>query len=179
MKNINLNFIDNLNDILPFKDAIWNLLLLCDKDFYPTLSERENNPNGPYKYFKSLFIDEAKFLLAFDNKKLVGFSIFYHNYYEDIISQYTPCNYIKIACVHPDYRGQKIASKFNKFIESELPFELSLPFIVRRTWSSNFPQMSLLQNYGYTLFHKFENDRGDGINTVYFSKFIEPIERIS
>lgn len=179
MKNINLKFIDNLNDILPFKDAIWNLLLLCDGDFYPSLSERENNPLGPHKYFESLFVEEAKFVLALDEDTLVGFSIFYHNYYEDLIAQYTPCNYIKIACIHPDYRGQKIASRFNRFIENELPFELILPFIVRRTWSSNFPQMSLLQNYGYSLFHSFENDRAVGISTVYFSKCIESIERIS
>lgn len=179
MKNINLKFIDNLNDILPFKDAIWKLLLLCDKDFYPPLSERENDSNGPFKYFESLLVDEAKFVLALDEEKLVGFSIFYHNYYEDLLSQYTPCNYIKIACIDPDYRGQKIASKLNRFIENELPFNLRLPFIVRRTWSSNFPQMSLLQNYGYSLFHSFENDRGNGISTVYFSKCIEPMERIS
>ncbi|MGO1368903.1 MAG: GNAT family N-acetyltransferase [Senegalia sp. (in: firmicutes)] len=179
MKNIDLIFIDNLNDIIPFKESIWNLLLLCNNDFFPPLTERENNPNGPFKYFKSLFIDEAKFILALDKGKLVGFSIFFHNYYDDIISQYTPCNYVKLACIHPYYRGQKIASRFNRFIEEGLPFELSLPFIVRRTWSSNFPQMSLLQNYGYNLFHSFENDRGIGVNTVYFSKCIESIERIS
>ncbi|MBS4538640.1 GNAT family N-acetyltransferase [Clostridium sp. D2Q-11] len=176
---ITLKFINNLFDILPFKDTMWELLCLCDKDFYPPLSTRENNPLGPTKYFEGLFTDKSNFILAFSKDKLVGFSIFYHNYYEDLIAQYTPCNYVKIACVHPEHRGQKIASRFNRFIEEQLPFELVLPFIVRRTWSSNFPQMRLLQNYGYTLFHMFENDRGDGISTVFFSKCIQPMEAIS
>ncbi|MBS4534077.1 GNAT family N-acetyltransferase [Clostridium sp. D2Q-14] len=176
---VKLKFIDNLIEILPFKDSIWEILLLCDKDFYPPLSSRENNPLGPINYFECLFTDTSKFILALDESKLVGFSIFYHNYYEDLIAKYTPCNYVKIACVHPEYRGQKIASKFNRFIEQKLPDDLILPFIVRRTWSSNFPQMRLLKNYGYTLFHMFENDRGDDISTVYFAKCIQPIEVIS
>jgi len=127
----NLKFISNIIEILPYKEKMWELLCLCDKDFYPPLSTRENNPLGPTKYFEGLFNDKSKFILAFSEERLVGFSIFYHNYYEDVIAQYTPCNYVKVACVHPDFRGQKIASRFNRFIEQELPFELTLPISLR------------------------------------------------
>lgn len=176
---IKIKFIDNLMDIFPFRKELWNLLLLCDKDFLPSLSSRENNPKGPIRYFEELFKDNSKFILAFSGNKLVGFSIFYHNYYEDLISTFTPCNYIKIACVHPEYRGLKIASMLNQFIEEDLPENLVLPHIVRRTWSTNTPQLGLLQKYGYNLIHEINNDRGNNISTVYFAKCMLSLKAIS
>ncbi|WP_081627963.1 GNAT family N-acetyltransferase [Caldisalinibacter kiritimatiensis] len=173
MNKIKILFIDNNIDILAFKAQMWDLLCMCDKDFYPTLSSRENSTNGPVKYFEGLFIENAKYVLAFMEEQLVGFSIFFHDYYEELIAQYTPCNYVKVACVHPSYRGLGIATMLNNFIENQLPTDLVLPYIVRRTWSSNIPQLKVLEKFGYKLIHKFDNDRGDNISTVYFAKFIE------
>ncbi|WP_202710747.1 GNAT family N-acetyltransferase [Sporosalibacterium faouarense] len=170
---IKFNFVDNVNDIAPYKAQMWELLCLCDKDFYPSLSSRENNDVGPVNYFEGLFLDNAKFLLAFAEEQLVGFSVFLHDYFEPLIAKFTPCNYIKIACVHPSYRGLRIASSFNSFIEENLPTNLVMPYIVRRTWSTNFPQLKLLERNGYNLVHKFENDRGNNISTVYFAKLLE------
>ncbi|WP_425447427.1 GNAT family N-acetyltransferase [Dethiothermospora halolimnae] len=167
---IRLSFFDNNKDILTFKSQMWDLISLCDKDFFPTLSSRENSKNGPIKYFESLFSPNARYVLALVEDKVVGFSVFFHNYYEDLISDYTPCNYIKIACVHPDYRGLRIATMFNTFIEEQLPQNLVLPYIVRRTWSANTPQLKLLNRFGYKLIHKFDNDRGNNVSTVYFAK---------
>lgn len=173
---IRIEFFDNNLAVLPFKSQMWDLLRLCDNDFFPSLSSRENSPNGPIQYFEGLFTENAKYLLAFDEEQLLGFSIFSHNYFEDLISQFTPCNYIKIACVHPTYRGMKIASKFNKFLEEDLPHNLVLPYIVRRTWSTNIPQLSILKRNGYNLIHQFNNDRGNNISTVYFAKQLNNIK---
>lgn len=170
---VKILFFDNSKDILAFKPQMWDLLCLCDKDFYPTLSSRENSINGPIKYFESLFLENVKYVLAFMEEQLVGFSIFFHNYYEELIAQFTPCNYVKVACVHPSFRGLGIASMLNNFIETQLPSNLVLPYIVRRTWSSNLPQLRLLEKFGYKLIHKHHNDRGDNISTVYFAKFID------
>lgn len=169
---IKILFIENNKDILAYKSKMWELICLCDKDFFPALSTRENSLDGPKKYFEGLFIKEAKFLLAFSEEKLIGFSIFFHNYFDKLITKFTPCNYIKIACVHPDYRGLRIASTFNNFIEEKLPSYLVLPYIVRRTWSTNVPQLRLLENNGYSLIHKSDNDRGNNVSTVYFAKLI-------
>lgn len=170
---VKLHFIDKIEDVLPFKSHLWDLLNICDNDFFPPLSYRENNPIGPVNYFEGLFIENAKFLLAFAEESLVGFSIFFHNYFEELIAQFTPCNYVKIACVHPNYRGLRIASTFNQFIEEQLPSNLKLPYIVRRTWSTNTPQLNILNRYGYNLIHQFTNDRGENISTVYFAKLMQ------
>jgi ribosomal protein S18 acetylase RimI-like enzyme len=172
VNDIRILFFDNNKDILAFKAQMWDLLCMCDKEFYPTLSSRENSTVGPVKYFEGLFTENARYVLAFIEEQLVGFSVFLHNYYEELISQFTPCNYVKVACVHPSFRGLGIASKINDFIENQLPYNLVLPYIVRRTWSTNLPQLRLLEKFGYTLIHKFDNDRGNNISTVYFAKFI-------
>jgi len=169
---IELTFIDNLTDIIPFKEQMWELIKLSDKDYFPSLSSRENSNNGPVKYFKGLFTDSSKFVLASIENKIVGFSVFFNNYYEDLISPYTPCNYVKLACIHPSYRGLRIGSTLNKFIEEQIPEDLKLPYIVRRTWSTNTPQIKLLQRFGYNLIHKIEGDRGFGISTVFFAKHL-------
>lgn len=170
---IRITFFDNITNVLPFKAQIWNLINLCDKDFFPALSSREMSLNGPVNYFEELFVENAKFLLAFLEEQVVGFSIFFHNHFEELIAPFTPCNYIKIACVHPDYRGLRIASSFNQFIEEQLPEDLTLPYVVRRTWSTNLPQVKLLSRFGYDLIHQFDNDRGNGISTVYFAKMMQ------
>lgn len=174
---MNIVFFENINDVLPYRSQIWNLLKICDHDFCPTLSSREESDNGPELYFEGLFTDYAKFQLAFDGLEVIGFSIFFHNYYSEEIANYTPCNYVKIACVHPDYRGLGIASAFNRFIENELPRHLGCAFIVRRTWTHNIVQVHLLEKNGYEVFLKYDNDRGGGNSTVYYYKVMEPKDR--
>lgn len=152
---------------------MWDLIKICDHDFSPTLSSREKSLHGPVTYFEGLFNDQSKIQLAFDQQVVVGFSIFYHNYESQEIQDYTPCNYVKIACVHPDYRGEGIASAFNKFIESKLPVHLQCPYIVRRTWTNNLIQVYLLEKNGYQVFLTHDNDRGFGNSTVYYYKVME------
>lgn len=165
---IRITFFDNVTNVLPFKAQIWDLINLCDKDFFPALSYREMRLNGPVNYFEELFVENAKFLLAFLEEQVVGFSVFFHNHFEDLIAPHAPCNYIKIACIHSDYRGLRIASSFNQFIEEQLPENVTLSYIARRTWSTK-----LLSRFGYDLMHQFDNDRGNEISTVYFAKFMQ------
>jgi ribosomal protein S18 acetylase RimI-like enzyme len=42
--------------------------------------------------------------------------------------------------------------------------------IFTRTWSTNTAHISILKKYNFREIHRIENDRGEGIDTVYFSR---------
>lgn len=42
--------------------------------------------------------------------------------------------------------------------------------IFTRTWSTNFAHIKILQAFGFETVKVLKNDRGSGIDTVYFKK---------
>lgn len=171
--------INRLDILDAYKDDLWNLLFICDNDFTPPLSERESSLIGPIKYFNSLFTENLIAVLAYNKRILVGFSLFYDQYNDENINIKENYTYIKIACIHPHYRGKGIASTFNDIIEVYV-LDNKLPnLIIRRTWSTNYPQLKILQTKGYELFKQLENDRDNGVSTVYFRKrIIKPVAKL-
>ncbi len=169
MRDIQL--IEDFGEILALKESLWQLLLICDQDFYPPLSQREGSLEGPKEYFEGLFSDQMKLIVVKEEGVMIAFWIFYPDYRGDeYVACDEPCHYIKIGCVHPDYRNTKIGSMVNDFIERSLPETLRRPLIMRRTWSTNTPQIRILEKNGYEPFFKLDRDRPGGVSTMYFRK---------
>jgi len=159
-----------------FYEEIIQMLIEGDDEFVPPLSMRssttqkdlkasEKSENGVMDYFEGL--KEQKIMVAVENDMLVAFLSYRENYTNDIISSNeTPNIYISTLLVKPAGRGKRLTQTmygilFDTYKERN---------IFTRTWSTNDAHIRILSKFGFETLHVIENDRGNGIDTVYFSK---------
>lgn len=165
------------------KKEIWQLLLACDRDFIPPLSQRVSSTQkkwnkelrsdfseGPREYFDELM--GQQFLILRKNQKLIGFLTFKHHEDSVEVPGCLVTNYITTLCIDPAYRGMGLAEQLYSFMEQKLPKEMEAPCLSLRTWSTNYAQLHLLKKRGYVSYKRLLNDRGKGIDTIYFYKII-------
>ena len=158
---------NQLSDIL-------NLLTLCDKEFIPPLSHRDstiqnnlkNNKKHeviPTQYFSHIK-DQSAFVIE-DNKHVVGFMSFKKNYIcEEITASSFPNIYITTIIVHPDYRNKGITNSFYEKMISEFKDHN----VFTRTWSTNDSHIHILLSLKFYEYCRKKDDRGYGIDTVYY-----------
>lgn len=158
------------------RSAVYALLTSCDYDFVPPLSQRTSthqgnlapqsgahSNDGVQAYFDEM--SRQPFFLAWDGDALVGFLAYIPNY-ECPPYITLPSNYVTTVCVERDVRGQGIGSALYEALESRLAGQ---PITIR-TWSTNASQNSLLVGRGYRALAVLPNDRGPGVDTVYYGK---------
>ena len=161
------------------KDAVWNLLVACDQDFYPPLSARTSTSQKtfdtdstagtvPKEYYESML--EQDFVFAREGGKLVGFLSFKPNYICPELSEYGKTIYMTTMCVYPEMRGHGISGGLYTAVEKDARELWKLPVITTRTWSTNAAQMYMLPKRGYRIEKVLVNDRGNGVDSVYFVK---------
>ena len=164
-----------------YEDQIHALLWACDKDFYPPLSMRgstteqdlkpkdsaeERDPvthapskvDGPRAYMDSL--RGQSWLLAVSEGKLLGFMSFIPEKIVDGI----PCVYFSTLIVNPEARHQGVA----RTIYHALLEDHHGKTIVLRTWSTNRGHLRLLDELGFRAYKTLKDDRGPGVDTIYF-----------
>lgn len=149
---------------------VLDLLKRHDSDFVPPLSSRGSTTQSDLttsldgsilEYFNEML--EQEFFIAFDGKKVVGFMSFKRNY----ISRYIDCDkniYISTIIVNSDYRGKGITKLFYKRCLQKFRY-LN---IYTRTWAQNASHIFILTQIHFTEVHRLPDDRGPGIDTVYF-----------
>lgn len=151
------------------KPQVAKLLQRCDDDFFPPLSERTNYETVKTAAPSNRYFDEAmeqSAILAFNYGELVGLMLFTNK------DSYAPSEgvgvnfetYVSTTLVDPEYRGFGIATAMNNLLES---VDGVFP-ILRRTWTTNVANRSLLTSRGFKVVKEFPNDRGNGIGTVYY-----------
>ena len=170
-----------------YREQIWDILCECDKEFVPPLSSRNDTKqknflgtqkegnitiedNKPVEYFNNLI--QQHFIIALDiNGDVAGFLSFKIDH--DALDRIRKNIYMSTACIRKIDRGKKLSGKLYKFVESELLEEYKRELILTRTWSTNEKQMHIFKKLGYEIIETLPNDRGDGIDTVYFLKSLE------
>lgn len=167
------------------KKSVWNILCESSYDFVPPLSERYNEKGVeefdvtkvkiekyPFSYFNK--IKSLAYLIAFDEKtnEVMGFTAFLHGFYMKELKECNPSNYISTTCVSKKFRNRGVAQKLYHYFEEELPPSYQLPYITRRTWSTNQTQIHLYTKKGFFPAYTLKNDRGNEIDTVYYVKRI-------
>ena len=165
------------------KDSVWRILCLCDGDFFPKLSARESSVqkkldlNGgegdtkalPHTYFNELI--KQKFILAKDEAgEVVAFMSFRPDYICDALEGFGKSLYITTVCVDPSFRKQGIMKKLYETMETVCPEKLGESKVSTRTWSTNHIHIRELSNRGYQEVAVLKDDRGKGIDTIYFGK---------
>ncbi len=162
-----------------YKDDILELMKICDKDFVPPMSQRfspfqtdlkpssEDVENGILRYFNSMMKETV--LCVIEDGQLLGFVTYVENIkYSTVITEKdSPNIYICTLIVNPKARGKGLTYVMYNYLFNE---KFADRHLFTRTWSTNMAHISILKRYGFEEIHRIENDRGEGIDTVYFGK---------
>lgn len=159
-----------------YYDDMLDMLTLSDDDFVPPLSSRSSttqkdlasgvkSSDGVKKYLGEMM--NQQIMASVDGDKLLGFVSFRENYTNnEIKASDLPNIYISTLIVNPESRGMGITRKMYDILFEEY----KNVNIFTRTWSTNGAHIKILGKYGFDLICRIENDRGEGIDTVYFAK---------
>ncbi len=157
---------------------IWNMLVESDGEFVPPLSSRVSTTQTDFSFNQKVgdgigsYFEELKkqrLLIAVENGELVAFVSFRENYENDrITAEEFPNIYISTVLVSANGRGKGLTQKmyealFKKYEGSN---------IFTRTWSTNMAHIKILSKFEFETFCVLKDDRGRGIDTVYFKKSI-------
>jgi len=158
-----------------YQDDVWELLCASDKEFVPPLSERnsttqqsfsgdEVNKRGPVTYYQQML--QQEFILAVENEKVIGFLSFIPDHSLQVKGKEFECDYVSTIVVSSGFRGHGIAWKmYHTLFENRKGKNFAT-----RTWSTNYSHIHLLKKMGFELVALLPNERGDGIDTVYYFK---------
>ena len=172
----------------PQLDGVWRLLEAYGEDFVPPLSQRrstcqqalhEDAPSseGPRAYFEEM--KHQRFLLAVEGEAVAGFLTFRYDYVPEILAAQQQPEllglYITTIIVDAAYRRHGLAQGFYRRLMALYPQRRRL--ISTRTWSGNINHISLLQKLAFTGPVRIPDDRGPGIDTVYYYTLLREGQR--
>lgn len=163
-------------DADPYAEDIRELLVLTDDEFHPPLSGRDGpTQTSDLDAERNDAIDdyheevmEQPFILALADDQVVGFLAFRHEYETSELGDYAPSNYASTLVVHPDHRRQGYARQMYDLLLTDLPEAYQNQYVTTRTWSENDSHLTLLDELGFQNLTTIEDDRGEGIHTVYY-----------
>ena len=160
------------------RDEIIAMIAACDHEFVPPLSHRYSpsqtvftaeacTTDGLPGYVEDM-CKSSHILCAIEEGELLGFVA----YRLDMTNQYLtadtlPNLYVAVLLVKPSARGRGITKQFYDHLFLEKYPERNL---YTRTWSTNQAHAKILRRFGLEIVIRIENDRGEGIDTVYFGK---------
>jgi GNAT superfamily N-acetyltransferase len=166
-------------DLDAYSGQIWKLLEMVDQEFIPALSHREGTtdqnlqgqhatqPRGPHAYFTQVMEQHA--LLALSADRLLGLMSFIVHHRTPLLDALAPSTYISTIAVFPSERRGGLARQLY-YAVMDLPADLCSPFVVTRTWSTNDLHIPLLLEVGFKEACRLPDDRGPGIDTVYYAR---------
>ena len=167
-----------------YGDEIRRLLAAADDEFVPPLSAREGTTqteglseqrNDVLDEYYEQCIDQS-FILAYEADTVYGFLSFKRGYDIEEFGQYTPSTYVSTVIVDPDTRREGYARAMYEELLTNTPEEIRDPYVTTRTWSTNDRHLNLLDDLGFELLERVEDDRGDGIDTVYYGIEVEQFD---
>ena len=153
-----------LLDILVQNDTAFVPPLSCRAGTTQTAFGNKPNPAGVKDYLNQMLTQQI--LGVFLEEKLVGFV----SYMEDRVTpefDSLPNLYISTLVLQPETRGMGITKKLYQHLFGELYPTYS---VFTRTWSTNRAHIKILQDFGFAELKRIPNDRGAGVDTVYYCK---------
>lgn len=161
------------------KREVYAILKECNEDFVPPLSQRnstfqkdwsctEDSEDGIRDYCAE--IEKQNNVLLKRNGEMIAFLSFRVPYSCKELSGFDKICYLTTLCIRKVYQGYKLAPEIyeqtKRYIRELYPDHC----MALRTWSTNGAQLHMMEKLGFTCVARLENDRGEGIDTVYFLK---------
>lgn len=161
------------------KEQIRRLLQLCDQDFVPPLSGRnstsqtdwstvDDTVDGISEYLENICCQHV--VLWKEKGVIQSFMTWRDHFNCEYLTEYPDCCYLTTLCINPAFRGQGISERMYELAEKDIEEKYPGSEITLRTWSTNQAQDHILPRIGYRLIRRLVNDRGPGIDTVYYVK---------
>lgn len=166
-----------------FNDGIRRLLITAYDEFVPPLTAREGttqredlddavpeavNADQAIEPYHSQCLNQH-LIACYEGEDLRGFMSFRQDYRTPELEGYQPSNYISTIIVKSAHRREGLARRMYETILSDLPEEIRSPHVTTRTWSTNDSHLPLLEDLGFENVTTLTDDRGDGIDTVYYA----------
>ena len=161
-------------------DTIWNILVVVDREFVPPLSARsgtlercltqETIWGGPVSYFDQLTHQHV--VLARVGNEPAAVMSFIRGYRDGALADWSPSTYVSTTAVLPRFRRRGLGAALNEYVEHR-PETIADRYVSRRTWSTNTGNLALLAAAGYSEVLRLPDDRGPGVDTVYFVKDLQ------
>ena len=159
-----------------YRADIMAMLTAADNDFVPPLSARFSPTQtafgetplacGVAAYFEDMCREQI--LGAFEGDTLLGFVTFMENLDSPYFGEdHLPNLYICTLLVKPEARGKHLTKTMYEHLFFDLFADRNL---FTRTWSTNAAHIAILGKFGFREIARIRNDRGAGIDTVYFGK---------
>lgn len=158
-----------------YRKDLLAMLEYSDGEFVPPLSSRSStvqkgltgdasNAEGVMPYFEEML--KQRILGAFEDGILQAFVSFREDYTNDIILQSQQPNiYLSTLVMRPEARGKRLTVRLYAHLFNEL---YPRSHIFTRTWSTNMAHITILGKFGFREVCRLPDDRGLGIDTVYF-----------
>lgn len=160
-----------------FKADLLQMLKNSDKDFVPPLSSRRSttqsdfslsggSEDGILNYYNEM--NNQQILGVLDEDKLIAFVSYKEDYLsEQVTGGKLPNIYVSTLLLKPEARGKHLTYRIYDYLFNTLYPNSS---VFTRTWSTNIAHIKILDKFGFENYITKVNDRGDGIDTVYFRK---------
>lgn len=167
------------SDAQEYASAIERLLEKYDEEFCPPLSSRdsttqtgglndERQDKGIQAYLENVLGQEV--LIGKDGDDVIAFLSFTRKEEKDLLEEQSPCVYVTTTIVEDAYRESGVATKLNRKLLDEIVPEMDVDYVTRRTWSTNKASMAYIESLGFDIVRRVEDDRGDGIDSLYYAK---------
>lgn len=155
--------------------GVFALLAAADHEFVPPLSARRGTTqkdlltaaapaDGIAAYFAQLAGQAC--VLAMEESRVCGFLSFIPDHMLDALTPPLRCDYVSTIVVDPACRGRGITAEMYRTLFSARPGHSA----ATRTWSQNHAHLAVLRRLGFTPALTLADDRGPGIDTVYYIK---------
>lgn len=157
-----------------YQSNIEKIIQKYSEEFVPPLSARTGTTQNSFEHINKKSSSEEYFLKMIKQAFIIdveddiirGFLSYIPNYSLEINNKKTVCDYISTIIVEKNFRNHCITRN----LYSRLFKDRSDNTFVTRTWSSNAAHIHILKTIGFRLFYTIKNDRGIGIDTVYYIK---------
>lgn len=177
MKYIYRDHLENECEI----EEIREILEECDQDFCPPLSfrsgtqqtswsaaESKDAKNGIEAYLSDL--KEQSMLILKSEQEIIAFLSCRTPYTCEYTWQFEQVCYLTTLCIRKSWRKKGLSLKLYERMLAELYQRYPDHMIVFRTWSTNQAQLHIAGVLGFSQIACLENDRGEGIHTLYFAR---------
>lgn len=174
-----IRLLENAEKDIFFEDFL-SMMEKSDNDFIPPLSKRSSTTQtnlkaeegaGTSRASVRSYLEEMigqKILVCMEENNLLGFVSFKENYVSDIYGEESlPNIYLSTLILDERARGKGLTKKMYSYLFNDLYPDRN---ILTRTWSTNIPHIKILSGFDAEEIKRIPNDRGEGIDTVYFAK---------
>lgn len=168
---------DGLTDPCEQKE-VYSILEECDGDFVPPLSARQSTfqadlkqtgqpaGSGVADYFEE--VRKQTTLLIKADGRTVAFISYRYPYACEALKAYSEVAYLTTMCVRKSERGKGLSRMLYETIIRDIQTRHPQAAITLRTWNTNQAQMHLMPELGFRCVATLKDDRGAGIDTMYF-----------